>query len=80
MQEGLTWAFVALATAAYLRQPTRGKPAPTNRAVTLSAQDEIAPTRWSHNGTQPPHYGSFDGNKVHQKQAAVMDLRDVLGF
>ena len=70
--------FAVLAFLAYSIKESR--PPPPAKPVTLNADDEVDVTRWRHDGTQAADYGSWDGNKAHQKQAAVLELREVLAF
>ena len=81
MQEGLTWLMVALVVSSYITQ--RRAATRTRRPadpVHLDAQYEVDPTRWEHDGTQPAHYGDFDGNRWHQLDAEVLALRNALAF
>ncbi|MAH41489.1 MAG: hypothetical protein CMO41_04500 [Verrucomicrobiales bacterium] len=78
--ENLTWLAVGLVLTAYIRQRHTEAEKRKPRTVQLSAQNEVDPTRWKHDGSQPPHYGTFDGNRLHEKQAEVLELRNALAF
>jgi hypothetical protein len=80
MQEGLTWLFVGLTVAAYLAERRAAAERQLPVTATLNAQLEVDPTRWRHNGSQPNHYGTFDGNRRHKRDAAVLNLQNVLAF
>lgn len=57
--EGVTWFGIGLVVSAYLYQARARLPKPT--AVMLSAQSEVDPTRWRHDGSQQVSFK--DGNK-----------------
>ena len=81
MQEGLTWLMVALVVSSYISQRrTATRAREPAGPVHLDAQYEVDPTRWGHDGTQPGHYGDFDGNRQHQLDAEVLALRNALAF
>jgi len=80
-QENVTWLGIGLVAAAYV----------TTRHATLkasekqlpkapSAQDEVQPTRWRHDGTQPVDFR--DGNRGPNGQAfrTEREIVDVLAF
>ena len=80
MQEGLTWLMIGMVTAAYIAQRRGAVKKEDPHTVDLSTADEVDPTRWKHTGAQPAHYGTFDGNRKHLLDAAVLDLQSVLAF
>ena len=49
--EPTSWAL--LAGVAWLLMQSYPKPAASVKPITLSAQTEVDPTRWKHNGSQP---------------------------
>ncbi len=59
MLQELTWIGIALVTTAYIAQRHMAKP--VKLAPVPSAQREVDPTRWRHDGTQPTFYK--DGNR-----------------
>lgn len=80
MQESLTWLLIGVVTATYISQRHAAAQRREPTTVEISSQLEIDPTRWRHTGAQPPHYGDFDGNRVHVRDEAVHELRGVLAF
>lgn len=75
--EGATWIGIGLVAAAYITQRHRSV-----AKVTLepppSAQNEVDPTRWRHDGSQPLNYGDFMGNRPrndtsYAKEAEIME-------
>lgn len=57
MREAVTWLAILGVAAMYMRQTEKKKPT----TVQLSAQKEVDPTRWRHDGSQPTTV--HDGNK-----------------
>ena len=80
MSENVTWLMVGLVAAAYITQRhiAAAKKEPTT--VQLSANNEIDPTRWRHEGDQPPTYGTFDGNRISERSEPVLVLQNALAF
>lgn len=60
-QELIGWVLIASVALAAM-----GRTGPPKMLVTRSAQDEVDPTRWRHNGDQPTMFK--DGN-----QAPILD-------
>lgn len=77
--ESVTWLAISLLAVAYIMQ-RRSVKRKEQKTVDLSTQDEIDPTRWRHDGSQPAHYGDFDGNRMHVRDQEVLDLRKTLAF
>jgi hypothetical protein len=53
MGETLMWLGVLGVIATYMHQP---KPKEPEKVVVVSAQREVDPTRWRHDGSQPTDY------------------------
>ena len=78
MSEAITWMLVGVVAAAYIRQ--RHKAAEKKPTTGAPDQQELDPTRWAHDGSQPAHYGTWDGNALHRADAEVLVLRTALAF
>ena len=78
--EQATWAVIAAVTIAYITQRHKQVVKERPPIVQLSAGNELDPKRWRHNGAQPTHYGTFDGNKQHVRDKVVLDLMPRIGF
>lgn len=77
MGENATWAFVAAVALAYIAQRKMDKKQVTLAAVP-SAQHEIDPTRWRHNGVQDTVMR--DGNKRPESFQEEWELLETLAF
>lgn len=80
MSENLTWLAVGLITAGYISQRRAAVAKREPVTVQLSADNEVDPTRWKHDGGQPPTYGSYGGNRIGERDAQVLLLRNALAF
>ena len=80
MSENVTWLVVGLVTAAYISQRHAAAAKREPLTVQLSANNEVDPTRWRHEGGQPPTYGSFDGNRIGERDTQVLHLQNALAF
>jgi len=76
--ENAAWALIGLASAAYITQRHANQKTPLPPVP--SAQREVDPTRWRHDGTQP--YSSRDGNRSISQSVfeEETELRDLLAF
>ena len=77
--ETLTWLLmlgVVLNYTAERKMKQIAKPV----AVSISAQREVDPTRWRHDGLQPADWGSFRGNAERMDDPEVLALRNALAF
>ena len=77
--ETITWVFIGVVIAGYMAQ--KHAQATLNQLKNPpSAQEEVDPTRWSHNGKQPIEYN--DGNRSSNKDVftAEAELTKALEF
>ena len=79
-RELLTWALVGAAAVSYIAYTrTQAKLKPHELGPSRSAQNEIDPTRWKHNGTQT--MDSYNGNRFIGKEFYMDDnVKDALGY
>jgi hypothetical protein len=77
--ENLTWAFIGLATAAYVSQRHLAVKA-QDQATAPSSEREVDPTRWRHDGRQPLAFE--DGNRRANANGFTMEstLANALAF
>lgn len=80
MKEGLTWAFIALASLAYMGQRKTVEKVQVHEVMGPSAQQEIDPTRWRHNGRQRIRFRSGNGNANAKSFQQELRLYEALAF
>jgi hypothetical protein len=78
--ENLTWAFIGIATAAYVTQRHIAVAKAQDQRRAPSAEREVDPTRWRHDGRQPLAFE--DGNRRANAGGFVMEstLANALAF
>ena len=76
--ETLTWMFVAGVVLTYARR-AKVREVKNTLLPPPSAQREVDPTRWRHDGTQPA-MGGWGGNRIDVPDQEVLALQKALAF